>query len=119
MLQRKFFSAILAVLASGSCQALVELPWGAACVDPGYDYCGVLEFCEGRGGSFGYRLPGERECTLQTAPLIRMKSGKNYQLTLSNVASVPTNLHTHGLHVVGEGNSDNVERVVRAGQCAE
>ena len=38
-----------------------------------------------------------------------------YKLTLHNTASSPTNLHTHGLHIVGDGDGDDITRVVQGG----
>jgi len=53
----------------------------------------------------------------QPAPLIRMQPKRHYQLTLVNNAHIPTNLHTHGLHVSGVGSVDDVTRNVDPGQC--
>ena len=80
----------------------------------GYDFCGVLEFCEGEDGrTFGYRLPcteDQCECLGISGPLIRLVPGNKYRLTLRNAASELTNLHTHGLHIVGDGDADDVTR---------
>ena len=43
-------------------------------------------------------------------PLIRMQAGKKYQLRLENQAAQPTNIHTHGLHIPGDGNTDDVSQ---------
>ena len=104
--------------------------------DGEHDFCGMLEFCDGRGvdGSriFGYRLPctatdelsdssGSRascECLGVSGPLIRLQPGKKYKLTLRNAAlssNAITNIHTHGLHIVGDGDSDDVTRRVNGG----
>ena len=97
-----------------------------------HDYCGIIEFCDGRNpvdGSrvFGYRLPCvgvEEECDclgVSPGPLIRLQAGNKYKLTLRNVASssnIITNIHTHGLHIVGDGDSDDVTRKV-SGSDAE
>ena len=42
-------------------------------------------------------------------------------LTLRNVADeeISTNLHTHGLHIVGSGNGDDVIREVSGGNCLD
>lgn len=44
-----------------------------------------------------------------------MSKGVTYKLTLHNTASSPTNLHTHGLHIVGDGDGDDITRVVQGG----
>jgi len=77
-----------------------------------YDYCGSLEFCSPSQGDFGYRqLPGGT-CS-SPGPSIRLNDGKRYLLTLvNNVENTVTNLHTHGLHVSGDGNADDVTRRV-------
>ena len=63
---------------------------------------------------------------------IRLTRGQAYQLVLRNELQYMapssksntmkdaniTNLHMHGLHVSGEGNSDNVMRSVNGGECA-
>lgn len=41
------------------------------------------------------------------APTMRVKPGDTLQITLINKLSMPTNLHTHGLHVSPSGNADN------------
>jgi FtsP/CotA-like multicopper oxidase with cupredoxin domain len=48
-----------------------------------------------------------------------MKPGSRYLLSLSNTLSgtTATNLHTHGLHISGDGNADNVFRSLSPGQC--
>jgi FtsP/CotA-like multicopper oxidase with cupredoxin domain len=50
-----------------------------------------------------------------------MKPGSRYLLSFTNsVSSTTTNIHTHGLHISGDGNADNVFRSlngVPAGQC--
>jgi FtsP/CotA-like multicopper oxidase with cupredoxin domain len=48
-----------------------------------------------------------------------MKPGSRYLLSLSNTLSgtTATNLHTHGLHISGDGNADNVFRSLNPGQC--
>ena len=96
-------------------------PWrsGDAC-PPGYDFCGVLEFCKD-GLTYGYRLPCQEECTAAQAPVIRVQPGKKYSFTLRNVApeGVKTNIHPHGLHVGGSGDADDVTRSVTAGNCLD
>ena len=124
----------------------IEFPWSSKPCAPGYDFCGDLEFCASSGfhipgetscslqtapairssdlescDSFGFRLPGETSCSLQTAPVIRMAPGKKYLLTLKNTAPAGdeyvTNIHTHGLHISGDGNGNDVTRTVASGLC--
>lgn len=78
--------------------------------------CGDLEFCQD-GSSYGYRAVGDTsvECGSKPGPLIRVERGTVYRLVLHNVASVGTNLHTHGLHVVGDGDGDDVTRIAEGG----
>jgi len=86
---------------------------------------GVLEFCSDGESIYGYRLPcdddsdSESECSPGRAPIIRVNPGQRYKLTLRNAASVETNLHTHGLHIPGSGDTDDVTRVVTAGNCMD
>jgi len=102
---------------------LEEFPWeyGDQCPD-GYDACGILEFCN-QGTTFGYRLPTcDGTCIPGRAPVIRMEPGKKYQFILNNVApegTAPTNVHTHGLHIVGSGDADNILREVSGGNCLD
>jgi FtsP/CotA-like multicopper oxidase with cupredoxin domain len=44
-----------------------------------------------------------------------MMPGTDYIMTVQNTASVPTNVHTHGLHISGDGNADDPTRYVDAG----
>lgn len=97
-------------------------PWASGDTCPeGVDYCGMLEFCtDTNSKTFGYRLPCLEEdcpCLGISGPLIRLQSGNKYRLTLRNAAdeSVVTNLHTHGLHIVGDGDGDDVIREVKGG----
>ena len=66
----------------------------------------ALIFCQD-GITFGYKLNDSDECG-GLNPLIRMQAGKKYQLRLENQAAQPTNIHTHGLHIPGDGNADDV-----------
>lgn len=103
----------------------VLFPWnsGSNCPE-GYDYCGVLEFCMGETSSdtgpvYGFRLPcpeGETcACDSIPGPLIRVVPGNVYRMTLRNAGTEVTNLHTHGLHIVGDGDGDDVVREVNGG----
>ena len=80
----------------------------------------TLEFCKS-GSSYGYRLPGATTCAFP-GPLVRMEKGNTYKLTLRNSAadsSVITNIHTHGLHQVGDGDGDSVWMHVQGGACLD
>jgi len=93
----------------------------------GYDACGVLEFCQNaftRTISYGYRTPScvSKGCLPGRSPVIRIQPGKKYKLTLHNAAPngvAPTNLHTHGLHISGSGDADNVLREAHGGECLD
>lgn len=98
------------------CAATTELVFQTSGCLSGYDGCAEIEFCQA-GDSFGYRLVGGASCGMATAPVIRMQAGKKYMLTLRNTASEASNLHTHGLHISGDGNSDDITRVVEPGGC--
>ena len=124
---------LLATLAANVAMGLTELqwnPWSATSCggigDSSYDFCATLEFCaagvsSGVASTFGYRLPGTTACGITTAPLIRMRPGFKYALTLSNRATGlagltgTTNIHTHGLHISGDGNADDITRRVTPG----
>ena len=70
--------------------------------------------------TFGYRLPGDTsECGSKNAPLIRLIPGKKYKLIFINSTKSPTNLHTHGLHIDGNGYADDAFRQVKPGMCLE
>jgi len=96
------------------------LPWSSDCED-GIAFCGVIEFCNDKEtDTFAYRLPCQEEvceCVGISGPLIRLEPGNKYKLVLRNMAeeSHSTNLHTHGLHIVGSGNGDDVVRQVSGG----
>lgn len=113
---KPLFLLALFLLAPCRAQQPVELAWATQGCLSGYAGCAEIEFCEGS-GTFGYRLLSESGCGLSTAPVIRMEAGKKYMLTLRNKASEPTNLHTHGLHISGDGNSDDITRHVEPGGC--
>jgi FtsP/CotA-like multicopper oxidase with cupredoxin domain len=49
-------------------------------------------------------------------PTLRVRPGDELTITLDNRLDTPTNLHTHGLHVSPEGDSDNVFVMVDPGQ---
>ena len=95
------------------------LDWSTKKCGSGIDFCGTLDFCQDSNG-FGYALPGDK-CHPFSGPTIRLTPGHKYKVTLRNLASpgVTTNLHTHGLHVVGAGDSDDVTRSVSFGECLD
>lgn len=98
-----------------------ELTFSSTNCDAGA-LCATLEFCNS-GTSYGYRRPGDSTpCGTTPGPLIRMSPGKTYKLTLQNTvpdSSVKTNVHTHGLHIVGDGDGDDVTRFVEGGSCLD
>lgn len=51
-------------------------------------------------------------------PTLQVRPGDTLRVLLRNELGMSTNLHTHGLHVSPEGNSDNVFREVKAGSEA-
>jgi hypothetical protein len=87
------------------------------------DWCGILEFCSiDYDGTtiYWYKAVGEDDAGCQSfkkgnAPVIRLTPGKTYRLTLRNLSNEPTNMHTHGLHIVGSGNGDDITRIVQGG----
>jgi len=88
-----------------------------------FENCGTLEYCARNEGGVGYRQPGNTvsvECSFP-GPLIRVEPGKQYLLTLKhNVPGPdPTNIHTHGLHISGSGNEDDITREVHFGNCLQ
>ena len=93
----------------GTCNTMVNVPWSNA-------NTASIEFCEDDNKNFGYRLPGEVSCLLAKL-VVRVSPGQNYRLTIINNATQTTNLHTHGLHISGNGNADNPARQVSSGQC--
>ena len=75
---------------------------------------------EGSGNTFAYTFPGSTApCGSEGAPLIHLILGKIYKLILINNTKSPTNLHTHGLHIGGNGYSDDAFRVADPGMCLE
>ena len=71
----------------------------------------------------GVALAGRRTRALgfngtSPGPTLRVAPGDVLRVTLANDLDHTTNLHTHGLHVSPEGNSDNVFRMVEPGQSA-
>ena len=91
-----------------------EFTWDTNCVfnTETYDFCGKLELCSTSPDRFGYRQVPGGTCS-SPGPIIRIDNGKRYVLTLvNNVTNTVTNLHTHGLHISGDGNADDVTRYV-------
>lgn len=98
-----------------------EIPWQSS--SSSFDFEATIEFCQGSSSSvFGYRLSSSTTCG-SLAPLMRMTAGKSYKLTLKNTAPLQfeteTNIHTHGLHISGDGNADDITRVVEGGHCLD
>ena len=103
---------------------LQTFPWSEECDsyhddDTNIDRCGILEFCfDEDSGIYGYQIAEGGQCgilTMVSAPVIRLQPGFTYRLTLRNLTPDPTNIHTHGLHIVGSGNGDDVTRVMDGG----
>ncbi|CAB9530109.1 Multicopper oxidase mco [Seminavis robusta] len=105
-------SALLLVLPSGSvASSMAPVSWSS-------NNEAELIFCEGSGGEYGYKLSSDTSGSCDPAGvLVRMSPGQSYKLTLRNEASVETNLHTHGLHISGDGNADDPRRKVQPGMC--
>jgi suppressor of ftsI len=91
--------------------------------------CGVLEYCaRGRNNrQLGYRQYGTNQTCSSPGPLIRVMAGKKYLIsfynnpvgsTNSNIGNI-SNIHTHGLHISGDGNQDNSIRTVQLNQCLQ
>jgi len=84
--------------------------------------CARLTMCAASdaSGALGYRRDGGA-CESAPGPTVRVAPGATYGL----VFCVPTtfaaddwsNVHTHGLHVSGSGNSDDITRHVSPGDC--
>ena len=104
----------------GLCCGQTEFEWKETS-DQEYDYEGELVFCSWGENLYGYydgNSPN-RDCQ-SPGPMLQVEAGARYKLTLRNAhpdASVVTNLHTHGLHISGSGNSDDVTRSVSSGKC--
>jgi suppressor of ftsI len=87
--------------------------------------CGVLEYCKVDLRKLGYRQAGvQGSPCLSPGPLIRVIPGKRYLLVLKNTmaeteesSNLETNIHTHGLHVSGDGNGDRITRKAGPGEC--
>jgi len=96
-------------------QTLSTLTWQTPTTAQNYDFIGKLVFCSRGNLLFGYRdgsVPNS-PCT-SPGPTIRMKPGSRYLLSLQNTGGATTNLHTHGLHISGDGPVDNVFRSLSA-----
>jgi len=114
-----FFLFFLGLSQQQEVTTLQNLSWSTS-APSGYNFIGRLAFCSRGSSLFGYRDASiaNSPCTFP-GPTIRMKSGSRYLLSLSNTLSgtTATNLHTHGLHISGDGNADNVFRSLTPGQC--
>jgi suppressor of ftsI len=141
-----------------------EISWSSSvCTDHGiddglFDFCAILEFCEGdgvslttssmnyapitydyssslpstmeqeqqqqqiavtsssgRGAKYGWRMDGSTSCS-SPGPILRLDNKNRYALLVKGGASsTTTNLHTHGLHIAGSGNADDVTRTLAPG----
>lgn len=69
-----------------------------------------------RAARFGWKIEGSSTCTTP-GPILRLERGTRYGLFVkgSTNPGTITNLHTHGLHIAGSGNADDVTRVVAGG----
>ena len=100
------------------------LVWNAGSDGDYYNFHGSVEFCkqviDAAAGTYFY---GYRDLSLQGSPCCSpgptyvLTPGANYRVVLHNAADRATNLHTHGLHVCGSGNADNIMRSVDPGNC--
>lgn len=87
--------------------------------------CARLEFCTLPGyvyedGKFGYKMDGGK--CLSPGPTMYMTPGMTYGFVLcseetTDVNHPGTNVHTHGLHISGSGNSDDITRHIYPGSC--
>jgi hypothetical protein len=101
---------------------LTTFEWRDQCdIDIDIDQCGILEFCFNNDTNiYGYQsvaegVDGCQSLKMGVAPVIRLVPGKTYRLKLRNLSNEPTNIHTHGLHIVGSGNGDDITRIVQGG----
>jgi FtsP/CotA-like multicopper oxidase with cupredoxin domain len=131
MASRLFLTVVLVVLGavgavhatavSSPCQPLT---WQES-TDPDdyYHFHGFLEFCQQTlpdGTSYfqGYRdLSISNGPCCSPGPTISLIPGYNYKATLRNGAAELTNIHTHGVHLMGIGNGDDITRTVAHGEC--
>lgn len=98
---------------------LLPIVWRSTNCLPTYDFCGDIEFCTIGITQFGFRQPGQ-PCRPLKSPVIRMLPGKKYMMYLHNtgtpgVKEHTNNIHTHGIHVSGDGNADDITREVHPG----
>lgn len=113
-----------------------EFKWTEAPPGVDYDFSGSLEMCGGlatkmdwpsyfvneetSGAIFAYRQYGNHQglaCGDEMAPVMHLQRGKVYKINFINSSESDTNLHTHGLHLGGNGWSDDVFRTIPAGMC--
>jgi FtsP/CotA-like multicopper oxidase with cupredoxin domain len=113
--------ALLPILVRGDYPGQLQWSTGRSSCGSENSFCATLEFCKD-GSNYGYRIVGDTSaCGSKPGPLIRMTPGNKYKLTLHNSADpfVLTNIHTHGLHIVGDGDGDDVTRFVNGGSCLD
>jgi suppressor of ftsI len=94
-----------------------------AVTDGKFYKCGELEYCAVDLNLKGYRQAGTKDPCRSPGPQFRVQPGRKYLLSLKNtvVSDDPngdiTNIHTHGLHISGDGNADNIVRLAASGEC--
>lgn len=80
--------------------------------------CAQLTLCAAPAGALGYR-GDDTGCARGPGPLLRLKPGVTYGLIfcVDSDVGAPSNVHTHGLHISGSGNADDVTRRAAPGEC--
>jgi hypothetical protein len=100
---------------------LTEIPWRSTlCPDASHNFCTTVKFCDAPNGMFGFRLPGKMDYAISMAPLFHLVPGKKYALTLANrvlMTGTKANLHSPGLHISGDGSSNDITRYANVGDC--
>jgi hypothetical protein len=77
MIQATKIIGVLLLLALKACNGLIALSWDNTGCDTSYGFCGFLEFCNGRGNViYDYRVVGNPDCYIETAPMRRISPGK-------------------------------------------
>ena len=118
---------------------LPEFVWDEAASGLEYDYTGTIELCGGdatkmewpdyflyglaTNNVFGYRQVGDdvsnRPCGREMSPLLRFQPGKVYRINFINNSKSPSNFHSHGLHIGGDGQMNDFSRQISPGMCGE
>lgn len=108
----------------------ILFPWKSGCECPeGYGFYGMLEFCRAKmiqkRGPFmdtGFHVLQKNAsgaARIFRALLFVSSPGNVHKLMLYNDGTKVTNLHTHGLHIVRDGNGDDVIRKANGGKCLD